>query len=202
MTPVHEDRPTPGERGLSAPEDWVDRYGDELFRYAYLRLRDPASAEDAVQETFLAAFRARSEFQGRSSELTWLVSILRRKIVDCFRRAAREQPVVDIETEDPEADGLFQPNGWWRVKPGPWVPDAGALLEQSEFWDVFQGCFSRLPPRLAAAFSLRVLEELEPQETCKVLGVTATNLGVMLHRARARLRRCLEARWFQRPEGE
>ena len=74
--------------------------------------------------------------------------------------------------------------------------DPAALVERAEFWAVFDGCLEALPPRLAEAFSLRVMADVEAEDVCKVLGITSTNIWVMLHRARGRLRACLEANWF------
>lgn len=165
------------------------------MRYALARLRQPEVAEDLIQETFLAAFRARDQFAGRSSERTWLVGILKRKIVDHLRRRGREQPATDLTNSDQWTDALFDERGNWRKKPGQW-PDPSAAFEKEEFWTAFADCLRKLPERLASAFTLREVEELESQEVCKVLNVSANNLWVMLHRARLGLWRCLEVNWF------
>ena len=187
-------------RGLSDPETWVERYGDVLFRYALVRLRDALRAEDAVQETFLAALQARSGFSGKSSERTWLVGILKHKIIDQFRRLSREQPVETIDSTD-ELDARFDKSGHWKVDEGlgpiEWTgASANALVEQKEFLEVLQRCMAKLPPRLAEAFSLRELEECGTDELCQVLSISSTNVWVMLHRARRQLRQCLELNWF------
>ncbi|MSU58371.1 MAG: hypothetical protein EXS35_09350 [Pedosphaera sp.] len=102
----------PQSSALSDPERWVDEHGDYLFKYALMRLRDPARAEDAVQETFLAALKGGKSFQGRSAEKSWLVGILKNKICDHYRKASRETSFTDLEfhaDEDHErfvADGL------------------------------------------------------------------------------------------------
>ncbi|UCE19648.1 MAG: sigma-70 family RNA polymerase sigma factor [Gemmatimonadota bacterium] len=181
---------------LSKPEQWVDRYGDDLFRYALLRLRDSRLAEDIVQETFLAALRARKSFSGRSSEKTWLFGILKHKIVDHIRRASRERSVESPGTPEDTMKDLFDERGKWRVMPSEWAPDPSKILEQKEFQDVIEKCLSDLPSRLSDAFSLREMDGLDSKEVCKVLGVSTTNLWVMLYRARMRLRRCLEMNWF------
>ena len=87
----------PGVRGLSDPEQWVELHGDYLFRYALMRLRDASKAEDAVQETFLAALRGGRNFAGRSAEKSWLVGILKKKVSDHFRKASRETPFTDLD---------------------------------------------------------------------------------------------------------
>ena len=181
---------------LSKPEQWVDRYGNDLFRYALLRLRDSQFAEDVVQETFLGALRASKSFSGRSSEKTWLFGILKHKIVDHIRRASRERTVEDPGTPEDTGIDLFDDRGKWREMPTEWAADPSTILEQKEFQDVLEKCLEDLPPRLGDAFSLREMDGLNSKEVCKVLGVSATNLWVMLYRARMRLRRCLEMNWF------
>lgn len=177
-------------------ERWVDRHGDYLFRYAWARLRQAEAAEDVVQETLLAAFAGRERFAGASSERTWLVGILKRKIVDLLRRKSREQPIGDFAAEDRWTDSIFDERGGWKMKPGQWPSDPSVSLQKREFWSVLSRCLSKLPERLASAFTLRVIEELDRHAVCEVLDVSANNLGVMLHRARLRLSRCLKINWF------
>lgn len=185
----------------TSPERWLDEHGDVLFGFAYLRVRDRDAAEDLVQETLLAAWRARASFAAGSSERTWLVGILKHKLADHWRRQAREQRHVAAHASDaPDAallDALFDEDrrGHWRTPPSPWS-DPDAALETREFWRVFTECVAALPPAQARAFGLCELDGLKGEEACKVLGVAATNLWVMLHRARLRLRACLERNWF------
>src|SRR5262249_60497286 len=90
MPEIRDGQVAMGVEAVTDPETWVDRYGDGLYRYALLRLRAPDLAADVVQETFLEALRVRHTFARRSSERTWLIGILRHKIVDQLRRASRE----------------------------------------------------------------------------------------------------------------
>lgn len=188
------------------PEAWVERYGDYLYRFTLIRVRDPNLAEELVQETLVAALQARERFAGTSSERSWLTGILKHKIVDHFRRRSREQPVEDIE---PWTDALREPfddAGHWRmlegVGPTEWGQDASQAVQQKEFQDVLQQCLAKLPARIAAAFTLREIEELKTREICKILAISPTNLWVMLHRARIQLRQCLELRWFGRTRAD
>jgi len=181
---------------ISDPERWVDLYGDDLYRYALFRLREPEGAEDAVQETLLAAFRARETFSGQSSEKTWLFGILKHKVADHLRRISRERVFAALESPVDGAEKLFDERGKWRVQPGKWAADPNTLLEKKEFWQILERCLSNLPSLLSQVFSLREMDRLGTGEICKVLNVSATNLWVMLHRARTRLRRCLEVNWF------
>ncbi len=183
--------------GTVDPSDWVDRYGDYLFRYAILRVRNRLAAEDLVQETFLAAFKDRASFSGHSSEATWLVGILKHKIADHFRRLSRELSLPDASPVQPE-DDPFNATGRWASGPAEWGGNPADLYRQQEFLEQLEKCLSGLPPIHANAFTLREIEGADTGEICKILNVTETNLWVILHRARMRLRRCLETRWFER----
>lgn len=192
---------TTGVEALSDPADWVDRYGDALYRYALLRLRSPDRAADAVQETFLEALRVRGSFAGRSSEQTWLIGILRHKVGDQLRRVRRESTAT-ISTEAEGAESApFDRRGRWRTAPADWGSDPSRDLERSEFWDVFGRCLAKLPKGLADAFFLRELDDLCADEVQQVLGITPANLWKRLHRARSLLRLCLESGWFGRRTG-
>ena len=178
------------------PEMWLEDHGDYLLRYALVRLQDREIAEDIVQETFLAALRAREKFQARSSVRTWLVGILKHKILDHFRKIYREPPISDLLFSEDPSEALFDEKGKWKLRPIAWADDPRAGLEQKEFWETFLRCMSELPRRLAKVFALRELEGLKHEEICNLLKISATNTGVMLHRARLRLRHCLEINWF------
>ena len=182
---------------IQRPESWVDEHGDALFRYALFRIHDAQSAEDLVQETFLAALKARDSFEGRSSLRTWLFGILKHKIIDHIRKANRERPAEDVEVLVSSKKTSFDDKGAWKFRPAEWTTDPRVLFEQKEFWEVLQHCLSKLPPRLNQAFTLRELDGLSSEEVRKILNVSATNGGVILHRARLRLRSCLEKTWFQ-----
>jgi RNA polymerase sigma-70 factor (ECF subfamily) len=188
---------------LSDPEHWVDEYGDYLFNFALARLRDPLKAEDAVQETFLAALKGGEKFAGRSAQKSWLVGILKHKIFDHYRKAGRETSFTDLDFYAEEesdrfvAGGLGQ--GGWIHEHGPqeW-PNAGESLDNELFWNTYRECAAKLPDKVAAVFNLRELDGVESREICALLKISESNLWVMLHRARMALRRCLETNWFQK----
>lgn len=182
----------------SDPATWVDAHGAALLAYAMPRVRDQQTAEDLVQDTFLAALKA-GNFRGDAQERTWLISILRNKICDHFRRLARERQQPGGDASDVVVDAQFVPHmgsDGWAKAPGRWLVDDEALLANREFWQIFHACLAALPSRQAAAFVLRMMEDVEAEQVCQDLDITATNLWVMLHRARTRLRACLEERWF------
>jgi RNA polymerase sigma-70 factor (ECF subfamily) len=175
------------------PDRWVDDHGDVLFAYAMLRLRDAEAAAEVVQETFLEALKARTKFQGRSTERTWLVGILKHKIIDRFRsRAHREQAVGGNDGSEFDLSEFFDDRGSWKVRCE--LPEIA--VERAEFWEIFQSCLAELPANYSEAFTLSELEGLTGSEVCKILEITPTNLWARLHRARLLLRRSLEARWF------
>lgn len=191
---MNEGKPDAGN--IDNPETWVDEYGDFLYRFALSRVKDPSVAEDLVQETFLAALRARENFKGRSTGRTWLIAILKHKIVDYIRKKIREPASDKIETLSDLADANFSDKGEWQIRPSNWAINPGKIYEQKEFLDVLYRCLAELPERLAEAFMLREMDGLSTEEVCKVLGITATNSWVMLYRARMSLRGCLENKWL------
>jgi RNA polymerase sigma-70 factor (TIGR02943 family) len=187
--PAEEDSPC--GQSLPDPGEWLQRYGDALYRYALARLRRSHEAEEAVQETLLAAFKARHQFQERSVPLTWLIGILKRKIVDRMRAAARKP----ADTDPADLDAWFDASNHWREPLGRWA-DPAQFAERSEFWQVVRGCLAKLPGRMAEAFTLRTINDQEPAEVCRDLAISPENLWVLLHRARLRLTRCLQINWF------
>jgi RNA polymerase sigma-70 factor (ECF subfamily) len=188
-------------------EALVDRHGDALFRYAMLRLRDRHAAEDLVQEAFLAAIETGERFEHQSRERTWLIGILRHKLLDYWRKQSRQQAVSQYANPsedqnerdaDPAVDTLFNQRGMWQTHPGRFNLDPDDLIERDEFWQALSECIEALPERQARAFSLRSVDEVESAEVCQTLGITSRNLWVLLHRARTRLRDCLEGKSFGR----
>ena len=182
------------------PAHWLDKYGDYLYRYALMRVRDSAVAEDILQETLLGAFRSSQRHVGQSSERTWLVGIMKHKVADYFRRVGRmtQLTIDDEESESFENSGPWR--GHWREDQAPasWHLDANAILESHEFWETLDQCLSRLPQQMAIVFTLREIDGLSANEICEILQITPNNLCVILHRGRTRLRHMLETEWFQK----
>jgi RNA polymerase sigma-70 factor (ECF subfamily) len=189
--------------GPSDPKRWVDEHGEFLFKYALLRLRDPTRAEDAVQETFLAALKGGKSFDGRSAEQSWLVGILKNKIYDHFRKASRETSFTDLNFYSDEEANRFTADG---LNKGGWIHELGPQkwsrqvesLDSELFWKTYHDCSARLPKKVAAVFNLREVDGMETKDICALLDVSEGNLWVMLHRARMALRRCLEINWFSK----
>jgi RNA polymerase sigma-70 factor (ECF subfamily) len=151
-----------------------------------------------VQETFLAALKGGQSFAGRSAEKSWLVGILKHKIMDYYRKASRETSFTDLEFYSDEEsdrfipDGLFK-DGWIHdagreLGPMEWSSDPGASLDSQAFWKTFHDCSSKMPKNVAAVFTMREVDGVESKEICRTLNISESNLWVMLHRARMALR--------------
>ena len=187
--------PDPGRQPGSGvdPAEWVDRYGDTLFRFALSRLRNADSAEEVVQDTFVAALRARDQYSGEGPEGAWLLGICKRKIVDFIRRRNRPDAAAGGELGSEPSTDCFDAKGNWRFDPRSMGRRPEAALEREEFWQAFRGCLKGLPQRQADVFTLREIEETSSDEICKELGITASNLWVLMHRARLQLTRCMKS---------
>ena len=175
----------------------LESHRNALFRFAMVQLRDETLAEDCVQETLSAAIQNASRFAGGSSIRTWLVGILKHKILDHFRKAARQQTVsfsADEASLD-EFDHLFASDGHFAVAPAAWADPEQALSER-EFFEVLEGCLERLPKTTALVFKMREVMGVEVDEICSELSITANYCWVLIYRARMSLRACLEQRWF------
>ena len=193
-------KPRPETPPVLEPSGWVKLHGDVLYRYTVVRVGRPDVAENIVQETFLAALKSRHNFSGRSSERTWLMGILKHKVIDHFRRSSREVGVEDIEAVADRDPDPFDERGRWKVGPRGWGKSPDAAVEARQFRQVLRLCLEGLPERLARVFTLREMDQLDTGEVCKIMGITQTNLGVMLYRARQRLRQCLDTGWFAVPQ--
>jgi len=178
-------------------EDDLAGHRAYLLRFARLQLRNDAWAEDAVSETLLAALAKPQAFENRSQLKTWLVGILKHKVIDAIRQRSREVQLGDDESDGAdELDALvFRADGHFAARPSDWGnPEQD--LNSRQFFEVLDACANKLPPAMGRVFLMREWLELPADEVCKELGLTATNLYVLLHRARLRLRECLEINWF------
>jgi RNA polymerase sigma-70 factor (ECF subfamily) len=175
----------------------LDTHRQALFKFAMLQLRNETHAEDCVQETLVAAIQGAKRFSGGSSVRTWLVGILKHKIIDHFRKASREQQfdAGDEETSLDDFDGLFKEDGHFIDEPAAWA-NPEAALSQSRFFEVLDGCMEGLPKNTARVFMLREVMGTDTDEICKELSITSNNCWVLLYRARMALRTCLQQRWF------
>ncbi|WP_143310123.1 sigma-70 family RNA polymerase sigma factor [Chitinophaga vietnamensis] len=193
----------PEERLVTVqPSAWVQRYADDLYRFALSRTGDNALAQDLVQETFLAALQAQAQFKGESSEKSWLTAILKNKIIDHYRKSRRSGITVSIDEEhtgdsDPH-HFFFDEKGHWRknMAPQPWAPMSHSPQEQHEFYRILHACIRKLKGLGQAVFNLKHLEEKKSEEICKDLSISASNYWVLMHRAKLQMRACLDKNWF------
>ena len=180
---------------------FVEALRVQMLKFATLQLSDPHLAEDAVQEALVGAMKNVSSFGGRSALKTWVFAILKNKIADTLRQKQRMVFVSslfsDEEEEDKGIEALFNGKGFWHVheRPANWT-DPEQSLHNGEFWRVFEACLEGLPPKQARIFMMREFVELETEEISESLGLSVSNLHVILHRARLRLRECMENNWF------
>jgi RNA polymerase sigma-70 factor (TIGR02943 family) len=178
------------------PEKWLDNYGDYLYSFARSRINDAETAEDLVQETLLNAWRSKDRFEGRSTEKTWLTSILRNKIIDHYRKTLVKDDDKPGKKETPLS--YFDSEGNWlpEAESNDWDALASAQLESKEFFSAFRKCLGYLNGKAHAAFTMKYLDEEESETICKALDISPSNFWVIIHRAKLKMRDCLDTNWF------
>jgi len=176
------------------PSKWADQYRDYLVNYARGKVNDPSTAEDLVQDAFVAAWQGRSGFRGDCTERTWLTGVLRNKIIDHYRSSAR-RPTVR------EADVARNDSG---EKSGSWIEslptesagdDPVVITEQREFMEILEEALANLPDLASRAFRMREIQGYSTDEITRTLNITRGNLWVLIHRAKAGLRSHMEMAW-------
>lgn len=172
-----------------------------LLAFARLQLKDTGLAEDMVQESLAAAWEGADSFAGGARFDTWVFGILKHKLIDAIRQQSREQATGFDPDDMPDIDGLFNQRAHWlpAARPRSWHEPEQACMKDG-FWQVFDFCVLHLPESTARVFSMRELMGLETAEICASLGISEQNCWVILHRARLKLRACLENGWFGREE--
>ncbi len=177
------------------PNKWIDLYSDYLFNYTITRVRDRETAQDLVQETFFAGLKSMKNFKGQASERTWLISILKRKIIDHYRKINSNKGKAEVRMNlnfngEDEGDWLEQ-----RVA-DPFDKTAENNLENTELGLAIHNCIGKLPHKQAEVFKMKTLLGYDTETICNELGITASNLWVIIHRARTSLASCMEKNWF------
>lgn len=170
---------------------WIEQYSEPLLNRAFYLLSDREEATDMVQEVFLAAHLAYDNFQSDCEPLTWLHSILRRKVADFYRHKYRGQ----VQTIS--LDHFFDESGSWidQNVSSRWNDDT--LTREEEFKDIFDNCINQLPMKWKLLVKLYYLQEQKSSDICQEFGLTKTNLWKILQRSRLQLRECLETNWFE-----
>ena len=183
------------------PSKWIELYADYLFKYAVIRVHKKELAEDLVQDTFVSAIRSIKSFQHKSTERTWLTSILKNKILDHYKKRSTQRE-LNISENELEPSGHFKTEGiqkgrWNKdVRPENWDTDHETPVEKMEFYTTLTNCIGGLPDQWATVFSLKNLEDLSAGEICKEVGISSSNYWVIMHRAKLMLRECMGKNWF------
>ena len=178
------------------PDGWVDQYADYLFNYAIARISDSEIARDLVQETFLAGLKSAKNYQGTATERTWLIAILKRKVIDYYRKINSKKGKAEVRVNyrsDQESEG-----DWLEEQ----VADPASILENDfieneELGRAIQECISKLPKKQSTVFKMKTIRGLSTEDICNELGINPSNLWVMVHRARTSLMGCLNENWFK-----
>lgn len=181
--------------GTTLATSWVNTHGDYLYNFAIGQVRDSDVAEDLLQETFLAAIKAQRSFGGRSSERTWLVSILRHKIYDHLRKTCRDRTVRVDPLPEGDGESVLDDSMAWIHQTAAEASSPSSRIELAEFREHLERALGNLPPRIAEVFQLYSIEERPNEEVCQRLNISESNLWVMLHRARKQLRSELDLWW-------
>lgn len=177
------------------PNKWIDLYSDYLYNYTVARVNDKVIAQDLVQDTFLAALKSMKNFKGEASERTWLISILKRKIIDYYRKINSNKGKAEVRISynnenETEGDWLEE-----RVA-DPFDKTAEDTMQNTELGDAIFNCLSKLPEKQAEVFRMKTIEGYETDVICNELNITASNLWVIIHRARTAMADCLKENWF------
>lgn len=177
------------------PEKWIDSYADYLFNYTITRVSDKDIAEDLVQETFFSGLKSAINFKGEASERTWLISILKRKIIDHYRKINSNKGKAEVRMSFTESDT----DGSWleeRVA-DPFDKNAENDIENKELGLAIHNCLEKLPQKQADIFKKKTIQNFDTEALCNEYNITPSNLWVIIHRARTALANCLDETWFK-----
>lgn len=179
------------------PNLWIDKYADYLFNYSISRVNDTVIAEDLVQETFLSALKALKQFKGDSNERTWLTSILKRKIIDHYRKTNSAKGKAEVKMDNYKN----------ATEEGKWLEEniedtsyknSEMLFENEDLRMALLNCMEKLPKKHAELFKQKTILNMDTKTICKEHNITASNLWVIIHRSRMQLIECLNKEWFNR----
>jgi RNA polymerase sigma-70 factor (TIGR02943 family) len=177
------------------PKIWVDQYADYLFNYAVSRVSDAEIAKDLVQETFFAGLKSAKNYKGDAAERTWLIAILKRKVIDHYRKINSNKGKAEVRMT---YNTSSETEGDWLEEQ---VADPLSVLENSEIENeelgmAIQECISKLPKKQSLVFTMKTVQGMSTEDICNELDINPSNLWVMIHRARTTLMDCLNQNWF------
>lgn len=172
----------------------------QMIKFAFLQLSSLPQAEDVVQEALTSAFQNLDSFKGRAAFKTWVFAILKNKIIDVVRQKSRLVAMSELfkdEESELSVDELFDASGHWHKYEVPQVwQSPEEMMDQSDFWIIFEACLDHLPAKYAQVFMMREVVELSSNEICSKLELSISNFNVLMYRSRTRLRECLENKWL------
>lgn len=178
------------------PDNWVNLHADYLFNYTINRVGNYDVAKDLVQETFFAGLKGINNFQGLANERTWLIAILKRKIIDHYRKINSIKGKAEVRMNF-YADGDNEGDWIEERVPNSWNNEIEKNIENEELSVVLEQCINNLPEKYAMVFRMKTIQQIETEDICKELEITSSNLWVIIHRARTQLRKCMEDNWFK-----
>lgn len=177
-------------------ENWVNDYTEEMLSWTNYRISDIENAKDIVQDTFISALKNIGNFKEKSNPKTWLFSILKNKIADFYRKQYREAKTVDFNV----FSSFFTSNGEWKKekRPKDWsLTPEEHLLDNLEFIEILNFCIENLPQKFNAVIKMKFYEEMNTEKICQELEISTTNIWQIMHRAKLKLRDCIENKWFK-----
>jgi RNA polymerase sigma-70 factor (TIGR02943 family) len=194
-------------KNMLEPKNWLKKYGDYLYNFAKIRVRNDEIAEDLVQDSFLSALKAQASYKGEAHEKTWLTAILKNKIIDHYRKnsLAIANDTYLHKTEDSFEGSFFinqgEAKGWMKPEAyiKDWAPQPDQMLENKDLQNSITLCLEKLPSKLAPVFISKYVDHTEPEDICKAFGISSSNYWVILHRAKILLRACLEQQFVFAP---
>jgi RNA polymerase sigma-70 factor (ECF subfamily) len=186
-------------RTAPKPANWPAKYYRYLFNFSMARVKNKQKAEDMVQDTFLKALKKQDQFQGISSEQTWLTAILKNNIYDAQRREAQMIPASQVGDSEATDEDFFDNNGNWKKENVPtlWQSDQIDQLEQKELAGTMDKCISVLPENWAFIFKMKYMDDEKSDVICERMDITAQNFWTIIHRAKLKLKSCIERLWFK-----
>ena len=175
--------------------EWVNKYTDDMYSWAFYKVSNQEIARDLVQDTFLAAAEKISNFEGKSSPKTWLFSILNYKIIDYYRAKLK----MPFNTDSDSLSMYFDENGEWRKdkKPADWDIEENNLLDDENFIEILKICLELLPSNWNACVKMKYLLGKSGAEICQQMDISKNNYWQIIHRAKLKLRECMESKWLK-----
>lgn len=184
------------EKHTLNPDKWVDLYADYLFNYTITRIDNVELAKDIVQETFFSSLKAMKNYRGDASERTWLVSILKRKIIDQYRKMNSKKGRAEIRVNFYE-EGNNKGSWLEECVPQTWGSEIENDIESRELGIAINNCVDALPVKYSTVFKMKTIQNIDTEDICNELDISSSNLWVIIHRARLQLRKCMEDSWFK-----